>query len=70
MQQDQSGQTRKWYSKGRWALVFALIGVLIIAFVAATRGEHLAWLLWIAIPLLMISLAYFYIINAIKYFLA
>lgn len=47
----------------------AIIGIIIIIFVAATGGEYGAWLLWIAIPFLMISLAYFFIINAIRYFL-
>jgi len=69
MQSDQSEATRKWYSKGRWALVLALIGVMIVSFVAATRGEYGAWMLWIAVPLLMISLGYFYLVNAIKYFI-
>lgn len=57
----------KWYSKGRWALVLALIGILIVSFVAATQGAYGAWLLWIAVPLLMISLAYFYVVNALAY---
>ncbi|OGS56733.1 MAG: hypothetical protein A3K60_02615 [Euryarchaeota archaeon RBG_19FT_COMBO_56_21] len=69
MQPDQSEATRKWYSKGRWAIAMAIIGIIIIIFVAATGGEYGAWLLWIAIPFLMISLAYFFIINAIRYFL-
>jgi len=69
MQSDQSESTRKWYAQGRWALVLALIGILIVFFVAATRGEYGAWLLWIAVPSLMISLGYFYLVNAIKYFI-
>jgi len=64
----QSEATGKWYSRGRWAWVFALIGILIVAFVAATRGEHGAWMLWMAIPLLMISLGYFYLVNALAFF--
>jgi fatty-acid desaturase len=69
MQSDQLEATRKWYAQGRWALVLALIGVVIVCFVVATRGEYGAWMLWIAVPLLMISLGYFYIVNAIPVFL-
>ncbi len=50
-------------------MILALIGVLIVIFVAVTGGEYGAWLLWIAVPLLMISLGYFYLVNAIKYFI-
>lgn len=60
---------RKWYSAGRWALVFAAVGILIIAFIIATGAEYATWLLWIAIPLMMISLGYFFVVNAIKYFI-
>ena len=42
--------------------------MLIVAFVAATRGEYGAWLLWIAIPFLMISLGYLFIISALPVF--
>ena len=50
-------------------MVMALIGVLILSYEVMTRGEHGAWMLWIAIPLLMISLGYFYVINAFPVFL-
>lgn len=61
--------TRLWLAKNRWPVLLAVIGVVIIAFVVATRGEQATWLLWIAVPLLMISLGYLFLINAIPVFL-
>ena len=69
MNPDTPPRLRKWYSGGLWALVFAAVGILIIAFMIATGAKYATWLLWIAIPLLMISLGYFFVVNAIKYFL-
>lgn len=60
---------RKWYGHGRWALVLALIGAAILSFVIVTRGTVGAWMLWIAVPFLMISLGYFYVVNALPVFL-
>lgn len=51
-------------------MVLAAIGVLMIAFVVATEGEHGAWSLWIAIPVLMASLGYLFLVNAIPVFLS
>lgn len=65
MRSDQQTVKRNWYSRGRWALILVSVGVLMVAFVAATRGEHAAWILWIAVPLLMFSLGYLYIVNAV-----
>ena len=47
----------------------AITGMLIVAFVIVTRGEYGAWLLWIAIPMLMLGLGYFFVANAVKYFM-
>jgi len=58
-----------WYVRDRWGLVPTITGILIVAFVAATRGEYAAWLLWIAIPMLMIGLGYFVVVNAVRYFM-
>ncbi len=51
----------------RFGLVPAVFGALIVAFVVATQGAY-AWLLWIAVPLLMIGLGYLYIISALPIF--
>ena len=61
---------KRWYSRGRLAIVLALVGVLIISFVALTGGEYGVWTLWIAIPLLMASLGYLFLANAIPVFLS
>jgi len=68
MQSDGSSTARKWYSNGRWALALAVVGILMIAIVAVTRGEHGAWTLWFAIPMLMISLGYFFVVNAVAFY--
>ena len=65
MQSDKPEEKRKWYARGRWALVLAFIGILILSFVVATGGEYGAWTLWIAVPLLMISLGYLFLVNAV-----
>jgi len=65
MRSDKSESVRKWIVKERFALVPAIFGGLIVTFVAATRGAYGAWLLWIAVPLLMISLGYFFLVNAL-----
>ena len=70
MQSENPEAKKKWYSRGRWAIVFSLIGVLIIVFVAATGGEYGAWTMWIAVPLLMLGLGYLFVINAIPVFLS
>lgn len=65
MRSGKSEATRKWIAHVRFALVPAIVGGLIVAFVAVTGGEYGAWLLWIAVPLLMISLGYFYLVSAL-----
>lgn len=50
-------------------MVLALVGGAIVSFVAATGGRHGAWMLWIAVPFLMISLGYFYVVNALPVFM-
>jgi len=65
-----SGQTeapRRWYSRGRWAYVFVIIGVLITILVASTGGTYGAWMMWIAVPLLMVGLGYLFLINLLTF---
>jgi amino acid transporter len=66
---DASEAARKWYSKGRWALLLAMVGALIVAFVIVTGATCATWLLWIAVPLLMIGLGYIYLRHALPVFL-
>lgn len=65
MQSDKPEAKRKWNVRGRRAFIPAIAGILIVSFVAATGGTYGAWMLWIAVPLLMISLGYIYLINAL-----
>jgi hypothetical protein len=65
MQSDKPESKGKWNIRGRWAFIAAIAGILIVSFVAATRGAYGAWMLWIAVPLLMISLGYIYLIYAL-----
>jgi hypothetical protein len=51
--------------QARGAFIPAIAGILIVSFVAATEGAYGAWMLWIAVPMLMISLGYIYLINAL-----
>ncbi len=50
---------------GKWALSPTIIGVAILTFEVVTGAKYAPWLLWFAIPLLMIGLGYIFIINAI-----
>lgn len=52
-----------------WAMGLLLVGLVIVLFVAVTEGEYGVWTLWIAIPLLMFSLAYLFLVNAVPIFL-
>jgi len=70
MQSAKSKTKKKWVFYGRWALVPAIIGILIVAFVIVTGGKYATWTLWIAVPLLMIGLGYIFIINAIASLIA
>jgi hypothetical protein len=65
MQSDKPEAKRKWEVRGRGAFIPAIAGILIVSFVAATEGAYGAWMLWIAVPMLMISLGYIYLINAL-----
>jgi len=46
-----------------------LIGLVIVLFVLFTDGQYLVWTLWFAIPMLMFSLAYLFLVNALPIFL-
>ena len=70
MQSVKTKGPEKWHVRGRWAIVLVVIGALIIAFVIATNGEQGAWMLWIALPSLMIGLGYLFLVNAIPVFFA
>ena len=48
--------------------MFGLTGIAIVVFVAATEGKYYSWLLWLAIPYLMISLGYAFLVHAIPVF--
>ncbi len=69
MQSDQQHSSPSWYVRDRWGLVPTVTGVLIVSFVLMTGGEHGVWALWLAIPLLIIGLGYFVVVNAIRYFM-
>jgi len=60
---------RRWDPWTLWALVFFLIGLAIVVFEAVTGGRYVAWALWFAVPVLMFSLAYFFLISALPIFL-
>lgn len=69
MRLDGGRPTRKWYPGETWALLFLLLGLALVLFVAATEGEYLVWSLWIAVPMLMFSLAYLFLVSALPIFL-
>lgn len=69
MQSERSKSIKKWIVRVRFGLVPTIFGGLIVAFVVATQGAHYAWLLWIAVPLLMIGLGYLYVVSALPIFL-
>jgi hypothetical protein len=69
MQSGQHEVMRGWLAHGRWALVLAVVGGAILSFVVITRGTYGAWMMWIAVPFLMISLGYFYLVNALPVFM-
>lgn len=70
MQSGSSKAEPRWFVRNRWGLVPTITGILIVSLVAATRGEYGAWLLWIAVPLLMIGLGYFLVVNVVRYFVS
>lgn len=61
---------RNWLLKGLWAWVFGIAGVGITAFVAMTEGKHYSWLMWLAIPYLLISFAIALIVYALPSFVS
>jgi len=67
MSSGQAEAPRRWYARGRWAYVFVIIGVLIIILVASTWGTYGAWMMWIAVPLLMVGLGYLFLINMLMF---
>jgi len=69
MPADQQERRQKWYVRERWGLIPTFFGAAILSFVVATGVTRWAWMLWIAVPLLMIGLAYFYVVNALPIFL-
>lgn len=69
MPSDRPRPSRKWHAGELWALAFLLLGLVIVLFVAATEGEYIVWILWVAVPMLMFSLAYLFLVNAIPMFL-
>ena len=68
MQSHRPESARKWIVQMRFGLVPAMVGGVVVAFVA-TRGADDAWLLWFAVPLLMIGLGYLYVVSALPIFL-
>lgn len=69
MQSGRSESAKKWIVKVRFGLVPAIVGGVIVAFVAATQGAYAPWLLWMAVPLVMIGLGYIYLVYALQIFL-
>ncbi len=56
---------KKWVFYGKWALSPTIVGAAILTFEVVTGAKYAPWLLWFAVPLLMIGLGYIFIINAI-----
>lgn len=68
MRPDKSRLSRKWSSGEIFALVFLLLGLADVLFVAATEGEYVVWTLWIAVPMILFSLLYILLVNALPIF--
>jgi hypothetical protein len=60
-----TGEKRKWYSQRRIALGLGIGGALIVSFEIVVHAEYGAWMLWIAVPMLLTSLLYFLILYAL-----
>lgn len=60
---------RKWHTGDVCALAFLLIGLFIVLFVAATDGQYATWTLWFAVPMIMLSLGYLFIVSALPLWL-
>lgn len=68
MRLDKSRPSKEWSSGETLALVFLLIGLMDILFVAATEGGYAVWTLWIAVPMLLFSLLFILLVNALPLF--
>ena len=60
---------KKWHKGDLYALAFLLLGLVIVLSVAATGLKYATWTLWIAVPMMMFSLAYLFIVSALPIFL-
>lgn len=69
MSSDGPHARRRWRKGDLWAVAFLLVGFSIALFMAATGGAYFAWILWIAVPMLMFSLAYLFLVSALPIFL-
>ena len=69
MQSSPPKRTKNWFRRGLWAWVFGLAGIAIIVFVVVTEGEYYTWLLWLAIPYLLISFVIALIVYALPIYL-
>lgn len=61
--------SRRWYKGDVYALLFLLLGLVDILIVLTTEGEYATWALWIAVPMVMFSLAYIFLVSALPIFL-
>jgi protein-S-isoprenylcysteine O-methyltransferase Ste14 len=60
---------RRWYTGDVVALAVFLLGLTIVLFVMATGGECAVWTLWAAVPMIMFSLGYLFLVSALPIFL-
>jgi len=61
--------SRRWHTEDVAALAVLLLGLVIVLFVAATGGEYAVWTLWAAVPMIMFSLGYLFLVSALPIFL-
>lgn len=60
---------KKWHKGDLYALAFLLLGLVMVLSVAATGLRYATWTLWIAVPMIMFSLAYIFLVSALPIFL-
>ena len=60
---------KKWHKGDIYAMASLLMGLAIVLFLAATGLEYATWTLWIAVPMIMFSLAYIFLVSALPIFL-
>lgn len=60
---------KKWYTGDLCALAFLLLGLAMVLSLVATGLKYATWTLWIAVPMIMFSLAYLFIVSALPIFL-